>query len=41
MIIVQKPLESKDSFDLDNFTAFSEGIKKSVSDFINKSETKK
>ncbi len=38
MIVIQKPLESSESFDLDDFTTFSERIKKSMNEYINKSK---
>ena len=38
MIVIQKPLESSESFDLDDFTTFSERIKKSINEYINKSK---
>ena len=39
MIVIQKPQESSESFDLDDFTTFSERIKKSISEMINKLKT--
>ncbi len=38
MIVIQKPLESSESFNLDDFTNFSERIKKSMNEHINKSK---
>jgi len=38
MIVIQKPSEGSESYDLDDFTTFSERIKKSISELLNKSK---